>query len=286
MPVINIKRRMLVIKLTNSEMNIFLYIIIFICGTLFGSFYTLAVYRIPKGIDIVKKHSYCPNCNHKLGILDLIPILSYIFLGGKCRYCKQKIRARYLILEILSGIAFVIFAYVLKIDAYKFEINKIILLAFMVLYFTAIVLISAIDKEYRNINKKLLAYAVIISLLYMIYLYIIERSSIYRYAIYLAIYIALLGIDTFILRRYAKNNYYIDLLLYFMIIIVFMEYPISIITLMIFIVLILIDIITRKIKQKKWHESIKIEKIPFGFYLGASNIIIILYMCLVNICVI
>ena len=272
-------------KLTNNKMNIFLYTIIFICGTLFGSFYTLAVYRIPKGIDIVKKHSYCPNCNHKLGILDLFPVLSYIFLGGRCRYCKQKIRARYLILEILSGVTFVIFAYVLKIDAYKFEINKIILLAFMILYFTAIVLISAIDKEYRNINKKLLAYAVVISLLYMIYLYIIERSSIYRYAIYLAIYTALLGIDTFILRRYAKNNYYIDLLLYFMMIIMFMEYPISIITLMLFIVLILIDVIIRKIKQKKWHESIKIEKIPFGFYLGASNIITILFMCFINICV-
>ena len=120
---------------------------------------------------------------------------------------------------------------------------------------------------------------------YFLYLYIIERSSIYRYAIYLAIYIALLGIDTFILRRYAKNNYYIDLLLYFMMIIMFMEYPISIITLMLFIVLILIDVIIRKIKQKKWHESIKIEKIPFGFYLGASNIITILFMCFINICV-
>ena len=124
-------------KLTNNKMNIFLYTIIFICGTLFGSFYTLAVYRIPKGIDIVKKHSYCPNCNHRLGILDLFPVLSYIFLGGRCRYCKQKIRARYLILEILSGITFVIFAYVLKIDAYKInfivlQIRKMALIIYMI----------------------------------------------------------------------------------------------------------------------------------------------------------
>ena len=52
--------------LVKTKMNIFLYAIIFICGTMFGSFYTLAVYRIPKNIDIVKKHSYCPNCNQKL----------------------------------------------------------------------------------------------------------------------------------------------------------------------------------------------------------------------------
>ena len=96
-------------------MNTFIYIIIFIIGTLFGSFYTLAVYRIPKRQDITHTHSYCPNCNHKLGFLDLIPILSYIFLGGKCRYCKQKIRPRYLILELLSGILFVVIAKLLNI---------------------------------------------------------------------------------------------------------------------------------------------------------------------------
>ena len=118
--------------LVKTKMNIFLYAIIFICGTMFGSFYTLAVYRIPKNIDIVKKHSYCPNCNHKLGILDLIPILSYIFLGGKCRYCKQKIRPRYLILETLSGCAFVLLAYTLNINV--LIDNKIIYIAKYIAY--------------------------------------------------------------------------------------------------------------------------------------------------------
>ena len=184
------------------------------CGTMFGSFYTLAVYRIPKNIDIVKKHSYCPNCNHKLGIFDLIPILSYIFLGGKCRYCKQKIRPRYLILEILSGVSFVLLAYTLKINIYTITLKSIIPLIFMILYFTAIILISAIDKEYRNINKKVLAYGIIISLAYMIYLYVIEPTSIYRYAIYLIIYVSLLIISTIILRKFAKDSYYLDLLCY------------------------------------------------------------------------
>ena len=201
---------------------------------MFGSFYTLAVYRIPKNIDIVKKHSYCPNCGHKLGILDLFPILSYIFLGGKCRYCKQKIRLRYLILEILSGIAFILLAYTLKINVYTLTLKSVMPFIFMVLYFTAIILISAIDKEYRTINKKVLAYGIIISLAYMIYLYVIEPISIYRYAIYLAIYIVLLIINTFILRRFAKDEYFIDLLLYFMIIVMFMEEIISLITLAVF----------------------------------------------------
>ena len=107
-------------------MNIFLYIIIFIMGTLFGSFYTLAVYRIPREIDIIKTHSFCPNCNHKLGFLELIPVWSYLLLGGKCKNCRQKIRPRYFILEFLSGLAFILIAYCLKIDAYIMQISTII----------------------------------------------------------------------------------------------------------------------------------------------------------------
>ena len=75
-------------------------------GTVFGSFFTLAVYRIPLGINILYKHSFCPNCNTKLKFIDLIPILSYISLKGRCRYCGEKVRPRYLCLEILSGLVF------------------------------------------------------------------------------------------------------------------------------------------------------------------------------------
>lgn len=107
-------------------MNIIFYLTIFIIGTLFGSFYTLAVYRIPKRQDIVHTHSYCPNCNHKLGLLDLFPIFSYILLGGKCRYCKQKIRPRYLILESLSGILFLVTAYLMGLTVYNLNKTTII----------------------------------------------------------------------------------------------------------------------------------------------------------------
>ena len=134
-------------------MNIFLYAIIFIIGTLFGSFYTLAVYRIPKNIDIIKKHSYCPNCNHKLGFFELIPVLSYIFLGGKCKNCKQKIRIRYLLLELLGGITFVVLALALRINIENLNIQVLILFALTILYITAVILISGIDKEYIKINK-------------------------------------------------------------------------------------------------------------------------------------
>ena len=104
-------------------MNIILYILIFCIGALFGSFFTLAVYRIPLGKDITHERSFCPNCNHRLEFLDLIPILSYLFLGGKCRYCKQKIRPRYFLLEIMSGIVFVLFAMSLKLNILSVFLN-------------------------------------------------------------------------------------------------------------------------------------------------------------------
>ena len=89
-------------------MDYILYLLIFCMGTVFGSFFTLAVYRIPLRQDITHTRSYCPNCNHKLSFWDMIPIFSYIFLGGKCRYCKKEIRIRYLLLEVLSGVVFVL----------------------------------------------------------------------------------------------------------------------------------------------------------------------------------
>ena len=156
-------------------MNIFFYTIIFIMGITFGSFYTLAVYRIPKGEDITHTHSYCPNCKHKLNILDLIPVFSYIFLGGKCRYCKQKIRPRYLILEVISGIFFMLVAYLLELNIYNLHIASIINYAFIILFFTFFVLLIGIAKETKKMNKPVIIYGVIVLIMYIVYLYIIKK---------------------------------------------------------------------------------------------------------------
>lgn len=166
--------------------SIILYIFMFITGTVFGSFYTLAVYRIPLKQDITHTRSYCPKCNHKLQFFDLIPILSYIFLGGKCRYCKEKIRPRYLILETLSGLVFVLFAMYLKIDLLNIEYNKIIMLVFGILFFSVIFIQVGIFKEYKNIQISVFNFGMIIETIYMIYLYILN-TNIYRYIIYVFI---------------------------------------------------------------------------------------------------
>ncbi len=87
-------------------MQLYFIISFFVIGTIFGSFYNVVGYRIPKGESIIFPPSHCTKCNHKLGPLELIPIISYIFLGGKCKNCKNKISCFYPIFELFSGLLF------------------------------------------------------------------------------------------------------------------------------------------------------------------------------------
>ncbi|MCP4050469.1 MAG: prepilin peptidase [bacterium] len=84
------------------------YVYTGLSGAVFGSFFNMLIHRIPLEEDIVVKRSYCPACKHKLYFMDLIPLLSYIFLLGKCRHCKEKISIRYFICELLSTVLILI----------------------------------------------------------------------------------------------------------------------------------------------------------------------------------
>lgn len=155
-------------------MEFFIYTIVFIIGTLIGSFCTLAVHRIPLKEDITHKRSYCPNCNHRLEFLDLIPVLSYVFLKGKCRYCKQKISPRYFIIEISFGIIYTLFVYFLNINWLNITINNVFTLVFGTLMIISAFLIIGIYKEHKKTNKFVVVFGIISVLLYMVYLYILH----------------------------------------------------------------------------------------------------------------
>lgn len=267
-------------------MDLFFYLLLFIIGTLFGSFYTLAIYRIPKRQDIIHTHSYCPNCNHKLGFLDLIPILSYVFLKGKCRYCKNRIRPRYLIIELLSGILFLMIAILMKFEIETLSYIKIAQYCFIILYLTFILLICGIDKENRKIDKLVSVYGIIISIIYMLYLWIVEETNIYRYGIYLILYIIILFLDTVTLKKYAKNSYVLGILLMIMTMAIFTgeymtSYTIVFTLLAIFLYLILYKMKQRKRKSKKSEKQIA-NQLSIGFFLGTFNIIMLLSVLFFN----
>lgn len=79
------------------------FIFILFAGLALGSFVTCASYRLPLEQDIVKKPSFCPKCNTKLGFKDLWPLFSWLFSSGKCRHCGAKVSARYPLTEIVTA---------------------------------------------------------------------------------------------------------------------------------------------------------------------------------------
>ena len=88
-----------------------MYIPVFIMGITIGSFLNVCIYRIPRGESVVSPPSRCTRCSHSLAWYDLMPILSYIFLKGKCRYCREGISPRYPIIEALNGILYLFIFY-------------------------------------------------------------------------------------------------------------------------------------------------------------------------------
>lgn len=82
-----------------------LVLLAFFTGSCIFSFLNVIVFRVPKKMSFVKGFSMCPSCGHRLGVLDLIPVWSYLFLRGKCRYCGEKIGARDTWIEVFGGAA-------------------------------------------------------------------------------------------------------------------------------------------------------------------------------------
>ena len=83
-----------------------MYILIFVFGIIIGSFLNVCIYRIPRGESIAFPPSHCTHCSHPLAWYDLIPVLSYLSLRGKCRYCGGAISPQYPIIELLNGILY------------------------------------------------------------------------------------------------------------------------------------------------------------------------------------
>lgn len=87
-------------------MRITVYALAFVFGLIIGSFVNVLIYRLPAHENITTEHSHCMACNHKLKWYDLFPLFSWLFLGGKCRYCKAKISVQYPLVELINGIGY------------------------------------------------------------------------------------------------------------------------------------------------------------------------------------
>lgn len=121
---------------------VLIYVCAGLCGLLLGSFYNVVIYRFQKGLSIVSPRSYCPHCKTTLQAADLIPVFSFFFLRGRCRYCGAKISFRYTAVELLSALLLMAVLW-----RFGFSLN----LAKYFPLFSILLIISAVDLESKKI---------------------------------------------------------------------------------------------------------------------------------------
>lgn len=109
-------------------------ILLFIIGLFFGSFYGVIIYRVPKNESILFPSSHCNHCRKKLAFYDMIPVISYIMLDGKCRYCHVPVPFSYPVIELLTGIAFA-YSYFLPHPNIFFLLYHIFILSILIIIF-------------------------------------------------------------------------------------------------------------------------------------------------------
>lgn len=147
--------------------EVFWMIFAFVYGLILGSFVNVCIYRIPENISLWTPPSTCPGCGYKLKWYDNIPVLSYIFLGAKCRSCKMKIAIQYPIVEILTGFIVALFYF-----KFGLSFDMIFLSAIIVVLIT----IAVIDYKTMIIPNGLVIALVIIGLFYIIASFIFPES--------------------------------------------------------------------------------------------------------------
>jgi len=145
------------------------YILVIIIGMIIGSFLNVCTFRVPNEESISYPPSHCSNCNHRLMPLDLIPIFSFIFLRGRCRYCKEKISFQYPIVEALNCIFYVIifFEYGVSIATLKYSV-----------LISLLIVISFIDYKTQYVYQSNIIFGLICGIIFMLINFMLYKSGI------------------------------------------------------------------------------------------------------------
>ncbi|MDD3647997.1 MAG: prepilin peptidase [Candidatus Dojkabacteria bacterium] len=150
-------------------MIIILYIFLFLFGTAIGSFINAFEYRLRNKINFVTKRSACPKCKHELGVLDLIPLLSFVLIRGKCRYCGTKVSYQYPIVEFLAGMLFLISGWYVSSRMHIYSVSDLFYLfsiAILIgLMFSLFLFFALYDVKHKIIPNKVVIPVIIIAII-------------------------------------------------------------------------------------------------------------------------
>ena len=164
-------RQLFILIVFDFLMTALLYIYIFIFGLIVGSFLNCVIYRIEKGRSFLKGRSFCPNCKHPLAWYDLIPVFSFLFLRGKCRYCGKKISLQYPLVEIFTATTFLfVFNFLFPNfsfrDVLAFNFKDILKFSYFLTISSLLILIFIYDLKNFIIPDEFIYPSIIIVLLY------------------------------------------------------------------------------------------------------------------------
>jgi|SRR3989344_4040847 len=145
--------------------------LLFLFGLFIGSFLNVVVDRVTKGQSLLYPPSHCPHCHHRLSPLDLIPLVSFLLLGGKCRYCKKKISWYYPIIELATGVLFamvILFIPVIGIMNQELAISNMIHLVFYLLTVSVLIAVFFADLKYGLIPFSVILPAIASTTLFLL----------------------------------------------------------------------------------------------------------------------
>ena len=145
-------------------------LLIFIIGLFFGSFLNVLVDRIPRGEAFVKGHSHCEFCKKELKWLDLIPVLSFLSIKGKCRYCKHKLSVLYPTIEISTGILFAATYWFVISNSLIINLSSLITFIYYLLIFSSFIVIFFTDLKSGIIPDKILLFAIGVAAFYLLFI--------------------------------------------------------------------------------------------------------------------
>jgi prepilin signal peptidase PulO-like enzyme (type II secretory pathway) len=150
-------------------MSIFYLIIFFLFGLFVGSFLNCLIYRLSLGESFLRGRSYCPKCKHKLSWYDLIPLLSFFILKGKCRYCSAKISLQYPLVEFFSGLLFAFSALLIFLSP-PTSLYQFFQFSFTILFYwffiSVLIIIFVYDLKYFIIPDKIIYPAILVSFIW------------------------------------------------------------------------------------------------------------------------
>jgi leader peptidase (prepilin peptidase)/N-methyltransferase len=150
-------------------MELFSSIMVFLFGLVIGSFLNVVIFRIPKGKSISFPASHCQSCHTPLKWYHNIPLLSWIFLGGKCAFCKEKISKQYPIVELTNAIIYLLLF---------FKLGLVWYMPFVAITFSALLALVMIDFEYMAVPDSINFFALATSLIQPDYIEAIIHASI------------------------------------------------------------------------------------------------------------